>query len=102
MCIRDRGYTTQVTALYMIALKFARILGTISLDEYKNIISNLKQLPSKIETLLKDTEIYKKIALELKDKNTCFYLGRGLDYYTAMESALKLKEISYIYTERCV
>ena len=94
-----KGYTTQVTALYMIALKFGEILGNISSDEYKNIIAHLKELPNKIELLLKDTEIYKKIALELMDKTTCFYLGRGLDYYTAMESALKLKEISYIYTE---
>lgn len=94
-----KAYTTQLVAIYMIALKFGRILNNISLEEYKEIVENIKLIPNKIKELLNDTEIYKSIALELKDKNTCFYLGRGLDYYTAMESALKLKEISYIYTE---
>lgn len=94
-----KAYTTQLLSLYMLALKIGRILNTISVDEYKEIIKNLKLLPEKINEMLKDTDIYKSVAMELKNKLNCFYLGRGLDYYTAMESALKLKEISYIYTE---
>lgn len=83
----------------MIALKIGRILNNISKSEYDEIIENLKLIPDKIQLMLKDTQIYKSIAKNLKDKSNCFYLGRGLDYYTAMESALKLKEISYVYTE---
>lgn len=94
-----KAYTTQLVSLYMIALKIGSILNTISVVEYEEIIENLKLLPEKIKDMLKDTDIYKSVAMELKDKFNCFYLGRGLDYYTAMESALKLKEISYIYTE---
>ena len=55
-----KGYTTQVTALYMIALKFGEILGTICSDEIKKIIAGFKELPSKIELLLKDIEVYKR------------------------------------------
>lgn len=94
-----KGYTTQLISFYMIALKFGKLLGTITSEDYSLIIQGMKGLPKKIEELLKNTEIYKEIAEILKDKKTCFYLGRGLDYYTAMESALKLKELSYIYTE---
>ena len=50
----------------MIALKFGEILGTICSDEIKKIIAGFKELPSKIELLLKDIEVYKRIALELK------------------------------------
>lgn len=94
-----KAYTTQLVSLYMIALKIGTILGNITFKEYEEIIENLKLLPEKIEKMLENTDVYKNIALELKDKFNCFYLGRGLDYYTAMESALKLKEISYVYTE---
>lgn len=60
----------------------------------------MKQIPEKIELLLENIDIYKKVALKFERKKyLSFYLGRGLDYFTAMESALKLKEISYIYTE---
>lgn len=94
-----KAYTTQLVSLYMIALKLGKVLGTVSKERYDKIVEHMKQVPEKIELLLENTDIYKKVALELKEKNTCFYLGRGLDYFTAMESALKLKEISYIYTE---
>lgn len=94
-----KAYTTQLVSIYMIALKIGRILNNISKSEYDEIIENLKLIPDKIQLMLKDTQIYKSIAKNLKDKSNCFYLGRGLDYYTAMESALKLKEISYVYTE---
>ena len=94
-----KGYTTQLVSLYMIALKFGKILNTISEEEYNLIIQSLKELPVKINLLLEEKSTFEKVAEELKDKSTCFYLGRGLDYYTAMESALKLKELSYIYTE---
>lgn len=94
-----KGYTTQLISFYIMALKFGRLLGSISKEYYDLIISEMKNLPKKVEELLKNIEPYKEIAEILKDKKTCFYLGRGLDYYTAMESALKLKELSYIYTE---
>lgn len=94
-----KGYTTQLISFYIMALKFGRLLGTVSKEYYDLIISEMKNLPEKVEELLENLEPYKEVAEILKDKKTCFYLGRGLDYYTAMESALKLKELSYIYTE---
>lgn len=94
-----KAYTTQIVSLYMIALDFALELGTISEDEYKSVIDEMLSLPKKIEEVLNQKEHIKEIAEEIKDKNHIFYLGRGIDYYLALEGSLKLKEISYIHAE---
>ncbi len=94
-----KAYTTQMTALYMIALDLALTKGTITEEFYFDMIEKMKTLPSKVEKILENYEDIKQIAKDIKDKQSAFYLGRGLDYQTAMEGALKLKEISYIHTE---
>ncbi len=94
-----KAYTTQIVALVMIALNMAIKKQTISLEEYHHILDEMKKLSDKVSTILEDTTQEKNIGESLKDKKALFYLGRGADYQTAMESALKLKEISYIYTE---
>lgn len=94
-----KAYTTQLISLYFLALDFAKKLNTISEEEVQNIIKEIKELPNKISSILKDLDIYKNIAEEIKDSKSIFYLGRGLDYISAKEGALKLKEISYIHTE---
>ncbi len=94
-----KAYTTQIVSLYMIALDFALELGTISEEEYKSVIDEMLSLPKKIEEVLNQKEHIKEIAEEIKDKNHIFYLGRGIDYYLALEGSLKLKEISYIHAE---
>ena len=94
-----KAYTTQIVSLYMIALDFALELGTISEDEYKSVIDEMLSIPKKIEEVLNQKEHIKEIAEEIKDKNHIFYLGRGIDYYLALEGSLKLKEISYIHAE---
>ena len=94
-----KAYTTQMTALYMIALDLALTKGTITEEFYFDMIEKMKELPAKVEKILENYEDIKQIAKEIKDKHSAFYLGRGLDYQTAMEGALKLKEISYIHTE---
>lgn len=94
-----KAYTTQIVSLYMIALDFALELGTISEEEYKSVIDEMLSLPEKIEEVLNQKEHIKEIAEEIKDKNHIFYLGRGIDYYLALEGSLKLKEISYIHAE---
>jgi glucosamine--fructose-6-phosphate aminotransferase (isomerizing) len=94
-----KAYTTQLTAFYMIALNFAMTKRTISEEEYKAVIEKLKELPEKIEEVLKTEERIKEIAKTLKDTKDIFYLGRGLDYYIAVEAALKIKEISYTHAE---
>lgn len=94
-----KAYTTQIVSLYMIALDFALELGTISEDEYKSVIDEMLSIPKKIEEVLNQKEHIKEIAEEIKDKKHIFYLGRGIDYYLALEGSLKLKEISYIHAE---
>lgn len=94
-----KAYTTQLIAFYMLALNMAIKKGTISKQKYFEIIEEMKTLSEKVESLLKDTEPEKLIAEKIKHKNSLFYLGRGADYQTALEGSLKLKEISYIFTE---
>ncbi|MCT4507735.1 MAG: glutamine--fructose-6-phosphate transaminase (isomerizing) [Tepidibacter sp.] len=94
-----KAYTTQLVSLYMIALDFAIKKGTISNEQYKDMISKLGETSSKVQEIIDNCDDIEKIADEIKDSKDAFYLGRGLDYYLAMEGALKLKEISYIHAE---
>ena len=94
-----KAYTTQIVAFIMIALDFAYKKGTITKEEYMNYIEELKLIPDQVAEVLKCEDQVKEIAKQLVDKKDVFYLGRGLDYSTAMEGALKIKEISYTHAE---
>lgn len=94
-----KAYTAQMIAFYMIALDFAYKKGTISLERYHELIDHIEALAPLVQEILGDKEQIEKIAMDMKDAQNAFYLGRGVDYTTAREAALKLKEISYIYTE---
>ena len=94
-----KAYTTQLMAFYMIALNLAMTKGTITEEEYFNMIDQLKEMPAKVEKVLECDKLVEEIATEIKDKNDMFYLGRGLDYALAMEGSLKIKEISYMHAE---
>ena len=94
-----KAYTAQMIAFYMIALDFGYKKGTISKEQYHGVIEEIKKLPPLVERILENKEVTEKIAQDMKEAQNAFYLGRGVDYTTAREAALKLKEISYIYTE---
>lgn len=94
-----KAYTTQLIAFYMVALNMAIKKGTITKELYFEVLDEMKTLASKVESLLENIEAEKSIAERIKDKSSLFYLGRGADYQTALEGSLKLKEISYIFTE---
>ncbi|MGM9535250.1 MAG: glutamine--fructose-6-phosphate transaminase (isomerizing), partial [Intestinibacter sp.] len=94
-----KAYTTQIVAFIMIALDFAYKKGTITKEEYMSYIEELKLIPDQVAEVLKCEDQVKEIAKQLVDKKDVFYLGRGLDYSTAMEGALKIKEISYTHAE---
>lgn len=95
-----KAYTTQLVAFYMLALHFGRLKGTLEDECYYEILEELKGLSQKVQLTLESVnESSKEIANKIKDNHSLFYLGRGLDYNTALEGALKLKEISYIHTE---
>ncbi|MGB9780723.1 glutamine--fructose-6-phosphate transaminase (isomerizing) [Caldanaerobacter sp.] len=94
-----KAYTTQLIALYLIALDFALKKGTMSSTKVVEIISELKKLPDKVQYLLDNKEEIQRFASEHYNVKDVFYIGRGLDYAVAMEGSLKLKEISYIHSE---
>lgn len=94
-----KAYTTQVISLYFLAMDIAIKLNKISEAEVKEIIENMEKLPGQIEEILKHKDQFEDIAELIKDAKSIFYTGRSLDYITAKEGALKLKEISYIHTE---
>ena len=94
-----KAYTTQVISLYFLAMDITLKLNKITEDEVKEIIENMEKLPGQIEEILKHKDQFEDIAELIKDAKSIFYTGRSLDYITAKEGALKLKEISYIHTE---
>ncbi len=94
-----KAYTTQMVILYLLATDMAIKFGKITRAEYENDITGLFRLKSKIEEVLTYADKIKEVADKIKDQNSMFYLGRGLDYVIAVEGALKSKEISYIHSE---
>jgi len=92
-----KAFTTQITLMTLIALKLAKLKGTISNSNFNKHLVELELVPKKIEKALKSNEIIKKIANIYKEAPNFLYLGRGFNFPVALEGALKLKEISYIH-----
>lgn len=94
-----KAYTTQLVAMYLLGLYLAEKRGTRNEAEVKEIISGLRDLPGKIEAVLKNGSTIKEFSSRYCSCENSFFIGRGLDYAVALEGALKLKEISYIHAE---
>ncbi|MCF6306756.1 MAG: glutamine--fructose-6-phosphate transaminase (isomerizing) [Flavobacteriaceae bacterium] len=94
-----KAFTTQITVLTMIALKLAKVKGTISQSDYMLHLRELDLIPSKVSTALDKNDSIIEIAKIFKDATNFLYLGRGYNFPVALEGALKLKEISYIHAE---
>ncbi len=94
-----KAFTTQLVALYLLALHLAQARGKISSREISTHLLELSDLPRKIEDVLKREDEILAIAKKYKDSRDFLYLGRGISYPIALEGALKLKEISYIHAE---
>ena len=94
-----KTFTSQILVLCLIALKIGMLKNKVGADEaYKHILS-LKELPRKVRQVLDQSDEILKIANQLKNSNSVFYIGRGINYPLSLEGALKLKEISYIHAE---
>ncbi|HCF70995.1 MAG TPA: glutamine--fructose-6-phosphate aminotransferase, partial [Syntrophomonas sp.] len=85
--------------MYMLALHLARIKGTCSEAELRQLTSELSSIDELAEKVLDQQDKIKELAAKYKDVQSTFFLGRGFDFAVAMEGALKLKEISYIHAE---
>ena len=94
-----KAYTSQVVLLNILALYFAEVLNTISKKEISKLKEELLELPKKAELALKTVAEIKNFSSIVYKETDMFFLGRGLDYYSALEASLKLKEISYIHSE---
>lgn len=95
-----KAFTTQLTVLTLIALHLCHRKGTLSNKMYHQLCNELEQIPELIESTLKEVNLkIEVIADTFKTATNCLYLGRGFNFPTALEGALKLKEISYIHAE---
>ena len=94
-----KAYTTQVTIFYLLALYMAELRKVISKEKYEEYLSEIKNMPEKIQNILDNCEKVKTAAEYFKDRTNGFFIGRGLDYKVAVEASLKIKEVSYVHTE---
>ena len=94
-----KAFTTQLTALYLLAVALGRLNGKLGPAEAKKLLRDLMHLPSWVEKALEIEVEVKALARELMHSKDFLYLGRGINYPIALEGALKLKEISYIHAE---
>jgi len=94
-----KAFTAQVSLLTMIAIWLGSEKGNLSQTETLSLMTELEQIPSKIEECLKVNALVEEISAKFKDSTNALYLGRGYLFPVALEGALKLKEISYIHAE---
>ncbi|HEX6175726.1 MAG TPA: glutamine--fructose-6-phosphate transaminase (isomerizing) [Candidatus Binatia bacterium] len=94
-----KAFSTQLTALYLLAVALGRLNGKLKQADARKLLRDLMHLPTWIEDALKLEDEVKELARELMHSQDFLYLGRGLNYPIALEGALKLKEISYIHAE---
>ena len=94
-----KAYSAQLTALYMLAMKFAKVRGTIDQEKFQSMLTDLRCLPDQIELLLGQKQKIQHFANRYVGARDIFFIGRGIDYAISLEGSLKLKEISYIHSE---
>lgn len=94
-----KAFTTQLTALFLLAVYLGRIRGKIDVKSAKILLQELIHLPTLIEEVLKYDKKTEELASRYFNYRDFLYLGRGINYPIALEGALKLKEISYIHAE---
>jgi glucosamine--fructose-6-phosphate aminotransferase (isomerizing) len=94
-----KTFTSQIIVLFLIALKMALLQKKLGSDELYNYIFHLKELPRNVRDVLERSDDIIAIAKHLKDAESVFFIGRGINYPLSLEGALKLKEISYIHAE---
>ena len=94
-----KAYSTQLIAMYLLAIEFAKVKGEMDEKRYAELLTELGTLPCKIERILDDKERIQWFAAKYASAKDVFFLGRGMDYAISLEGSLKLKEISYIHSE---
>ncbi len=94
-----KAFTAQVAVLTLMALRLAKMRGTIERSKFHHLLYELEQIPFKVEEALQINDQVKEISKSFVNSRNFLYLGRGYNFPVALEGALKLKEISYIHAE---
>ncbi len=94
-----KAYSTQLMAVYSLALQFSFVRGKITEEQYEKYITELQTIPEKIQKILEDKERLQWFAAKQANARDVFFIGRGIDYAISMEGSLKMKEVSYIHSE---
>jgi glucosamine--fructose-6-phosphate aminotransferase (isomerizing) len=94
-----KAFTSQVLALALVAIHIGRARGTLNQERAKEIVAAIKKLPEQVEQVLELNDALRELARTYQHSTNFLYLGRGYNFPTALEGALKLKEISYIHAE---
>jgi glucosamine--fructose-6-phosphate aminotransferase (isomerizing) len=94
-----KGYTTQIVACFLVGLYLSQVRCTKYGDEISATVNELHKMPDKVAAVLTDMEPVRELARELRDATSVLFLGRHVGYPTALEGALKLKELAYMHAE---
>ncbi len=94
-----KAFTTQISVLYMLMLYMGRLLGVMDKETTRVMIAELKRIPHKMQSILNEAAQIEEMARRFMTYKNFLYIGRGINYPSIMEGALKLKEISYIHAE---
>lgn len=94
-----KAFTTQISVLFLLLLNMGQKLGAMDSDTVRDLIVEIKKLPHKIQTILDNSSAVEELARKYMTCKDFLYLGRGVNFPTSLEGALKLKEISYIHAE---
>ena len=94
-----KAYSTQLVLMDLVGLYLADLLGTVTQEEYRAILSGAERLPEQMEGILEHVEELQYAASRYFNHGSIFFIGRNLDYALGLEGSLKLKEISYIHSE---
>jgi glucosamine--fructose-6-phosphate aminotransferase (isomerizing) len=94
-----KTYVSQTIAMVLLAVYLARVRGTTPVERLREIAENTKLLPASIDVVLNTSEKIKRVARRIRRARSVLFIGRYVNFPTAIEGALKLKEISYIHAE---
>lgn len=94
-----KAYSAQLVALYLLAMKMAKVKGTVDETGFRSLLRDLRRLPDQVELLLGQKEKIQHFANRYVGARDIFFIGRGIDYAISLEGSLKLKEISYVHSE---
>jgi glucosamine--fructose-6-phosphate aminotransferase (isomerizing) len=94
-----KAFTSQLTALFLLAMRLGQVRGVLAEAESRRLVQDLLEIPGKLESILSSDALYEELTPRLSRAQDFLFLGRGIHFPIALEGALKLKEISYIHAE---